>query len=389
MLKVFMSIAVGVVTVACPLGGSYSIEGGSETATGNSSEVQIAIAYAIEDLPVWRLDKGQPVFDPTILIAILRNHVEPTAVIGPSVDNKAIVVVAPKTAHDVVRRVLSPLWAFSGNSSDRLQRRIADAKISNQNVLLLAADPNSAAVKWFFDFKLSNDDLPLQEMLSNFVIQCVPSQEVDLLKGLGVTEPRGQGAVIAILDHDGELLSQVTFADLETSNQGPEMSLTEFLASHRPTEFADARSSLSSGCDQARREQKRVLLLLSGPNCVPCRQLTRFLVAQRELISKDYVHVELDTRMPHVSAVIEGIRAEAQGPVPWMAILAADGEVLATSDGPDGNIGYPLTKQSKDHFQRMLSTTSQRLTADELSVIIDGLGPTIGVGTAPASGTLK
>lgn len=388
MLRLCVSIVVGVLTLVCPLGSSYAIESGSESATGNPSEAQIANAYAIEDLPVWRLDKGQPQFDPTILIALLRNHVDSATIIQSSVDNKAIVIVAPEKVHDVIHRVLSPLWAFGGNPTDRLQQKIADAKASNQKVLLLATDPNSAAAKRFFELKLSDNHRQLQESLSNFIIQCVPSHEGDLLTGLGVTVPRGQEATLAILDNDGELVAQVSFADLETNNKGLDTGLNEFLRSHRP-EFADARGCFSSGCEQAGRDQKRVLLVLSGPNCVPCRRLTRFLVAQRELISKDYVHVELDTRMPRASEVIEGIRPDAHGPVPWMAVLSANGEVLATSDGPAGNIGYPQTQQSKDHFQRMLRTTSQRLTVDELSAIMDGLGQTIELGTAPAPGTSK
>jgi hypothetical protein len=347
------------------------------------------VTYTVTDLPVWRLDdEGQPQFDATVVIAHLRNYVDAATHLSSSAEHKAIVVGGSDRTHDVIYRVLSPLQAFGGDTANRLQQAIANARVSNQKVLLLATDPNSTAVKRFFDLKFSDDHRQLQESIRNYIVQCVPSHQRDLLTQLGVTVPYGQEATLAVLDNEGKVDAQVAFADLESNNKGFETGLVEFLESHRP-KFPDAHESLSSGCEKAVREQKRVLLLLSGPNCGPCLEMSRFLEAQHELITKDYVCVKLDTRMPHASDVIEGIRGEAQGPVPWMAVLDADADVLATSDGPDGNIGYPRTEHSKKHFQTMLSTTTQRLTIDDIAVIMEGLGPTIELGAAPVPSASK
>lgn len=53
--------------------------------------------------------------------------------------------------------------------------------------------------------------------------------------------------------------------------------------------------------------------------------------------------------------------------IPWMAILDADGKTLITSDGPKGNIGFPVEPHEIEHFLAMIRKTAKNLGADELS----------------------
>jgi hypothetical protein len=52
-----------------------------------------------------------------------------------------------------------------------------------------------------------------------------------------------------------------------------------------------------------------------------------------------------------------------------MVILDSSGKELASSFGPDGNIGYPYQPDEIKHFMTMLRETRQRLTDDDLSKI--------------------
>ena len=54
---------------------------------------------------------------------------------------------------------------------------------------------------------------------------------------------------------------------------------------------------------------------------------------------------------------------------PWLAILDADGKVLATSNKPDdgSNIGFPSQPDEIDHFLHILRTTAQRMTPDDFA----------------------
>lgn len=51
--------------------------------------------------------------------------------------------------------------------------------------------------------------------------------------------------------------------------------------------------------------------------------------------------------------------------LPFCAILAAGGQLLASSDGPEGNIGCPVQPAERAHFNEMLKTTALTLSDAE------------------------
>ncbi|MBI4586811.1 MAG: hypothetical protein HY717_22580 [Planctomycetes bacterium] len=61
------------------------------------------------------------------------------------------------------------------------------------------------------------------------------------------------------------------------------------------------------------------------------------------------------------------VRFPENAGIPWMAILDADGKTLITSDGPKGNIGFPVEPHEIEHFLAMIRKTAKNLGADELS----------------------
>ncbi len=67
----------------------------------------------------------------------------------------------------------------------------------------------------------------------------------------------------------------------------------------------------------------------------------------------------------HAAEVINPLNPARDG-IPWFAITDADGKVLATSDGPLGNIGMPDTTEELRQLRETLSQVSQRLTPAEL-----------------------
>ena len=103
--------------------------------------------------------------------------------------------------------------------------------------------------------------------------------------------------------------------------------------------------------------------------CGPCGRLATFLDQNRQLWEKDYLWVRMDIRWSGEAEIVKALRGEAEGGLPWLAILDADGKVLATSNKPDdgSNIGYPSEPDSIEHFLHMLKITAQRITADDLS----------------------
>jgi hypothetical protein len=87
----------------------------------------------------------------------------------------------------------------------------------------------------------------------------------------------------------------------------------------------------------------------------------RFVADSTKLKSRPYARCEAE--------IVKSLRGEAEGGYPWLAILDADGKVLAISNKPDdgSNIGYPSDDDAVKHFMHMLKTTAQRLTDDDLA----------------------
>jgi hypothetical protein len=63
----------------------------------------------------------------------------------------------------------------------------------------------------------------------------------------------------------------------------------------------------------------------------------------------------------------------SDGGIPWIAILDPNGEVLATSNGPKGNIGYPAEPDEIAHFLAMLKKTVKRIEPEQLDRIESAL----------------
>ncbi|OHB77905.1 MAG: hypothetical protein A2W31_01945 [Planctomycetes bacterium RBG_16_64_10] len=103
--------------------------------------------------------------------------------------------------------------------------------------------------------------------------------------------------------------------------------------------------------------------------------LEEFLEANAELFKDDYIVVKLDYSqgMKRVATVARALGWEGARGVPWMAILDADGKELITSDGPNGNIGYPIAPPEIQHFVTMIETTSQKAPPANISAIARAL----------------
>jgi hypothetical protein len=204
------------------------------------------------------------------------------------------------------------------------------------------------------------------------MVFAVDAKQAAFLKEFGIAAPQADGGKLAVLSRDGRVVVEAGFDELARDGKLDRARLTEFLKTRR-VPLPDAEAALESALENARRDQKRVLVQVSGPNCPPCVLLARYLDEQKKLIAKDYVVLKLDARMPHANEVIGGLRPSLEGGIPWMVILAADGKPLVTSDSADGNIGYPDTKEAKSHFANMLRATALRLTEADVATLLAGL----------------
>lgn len=254
----------------------------------------------------------------------------------------------------------------------RMRRR--DARLGHLRLLVLAGNPRGAAAQQFYD--LFSRDTDVRRALSDFVDLPFDTTSRFGIKaarevGIELEKSAGDGLdfiILIILDEREQPAARTTADKLSTGGRLDPQRLIAFLHEH-PVQLPDAEQLLADALDRARREQKRVLIQQSGDD-TRCRRLSEYLDDQRALIGKDYIHITLDHRFPHADAVMGRLRPAKDRSVPWMAILDADGRPLVTSDGPRGNIAFPVTPAGRTHFGQMLRQTARRLTTAEIESLL-------------------
>lgn len=102
--------------------------------------------------------------------------------------------------------------------------------------------------------------------------------------------------------------------------------------------------------------------------------LEKFLQEKTNRLDADFVIVKIDlSETENGEEVGKRLRKSRDGGIPWMVILGADGEEILSSDGPQGNCGYPLQPHEIEHFLNMLRSTSTRMNETQLAEIKRGL----------------
>jgi hypothetical protein len=102
--------------------------------------------------------------------------------------------------------------------------------------------------------------------------------------------------------------------------------------------------------------------------------LEEFLDTNAGLFADDYVVLKIDVeKMEQGDEVAQRLRGDRRGGIPWITILDGNGTELVTSDGPNGNIGCPITEAECAHFITMLEKTMQHAPDDRVGEIAKAL----------------
>jgi thioredoxin-related protein len=121
----------------------------------------------------------------------------------------------------------------------------------------------------------------------------------------------------------------------------------------------DANDLFYKSLEEAKRQNKNVLLVFDGPSCSWCKVLKKFLAQQAEFLEKDYIIVHIDVgRMENGKLIKKKFTSDAS--VPWTAIVNPSGDVLCTSVGDKGNIGCPIAVEDCEHFVSMIEQSAIR-----------------------------
>lgn len=92
------------------------------------------------------------------------------------------------------------------------------------------------------------------------------------------------------------------------------------------------------------------------------------------VLAREFVDLKIDVdRMTGGKDVLARFRPGEKAGIPWFALLDGAGNVLATSDGPKGNVGFPYEPFEIEHFGAMLAKSCKRLSSDETGALLRSL----------------
>lgn len=259
---------------------------------------------------------------------------------------------------------------------DRFESAKDDAELSRQRVLILFGTPAGADAKQFL--KLYFEDREVGRAMDSFKLVAVDTSADKLAdaKQLAVVlsqdlDAARQSFSLVIASDDGTLIGSAAAGAVQQNGAVTKEKLLEFLKSQTPAPL-DARQLFKDALAQAKADNKRVFVHETATWCGPCHMLSRFLEANRPAWEKDYIWIKIDQRWTGADELMKELRQGAKGGIPWCVILDADGKQLATSTDPEGeNIGFPSSDSGRKHFRTMLERSAIRLTADEITALVE------------------
>jgi thiol-disulfide isomerase/thioredoxin len=176
---------------------------------------------------------------------------------------------------------------------------------------------------------------------------------------------------LAVLDSDGKFVTAQRTDPLEEGDHHDPKKVEEFL-SRWVASPRDANAVVEEALARAVSADKRVFLDFGAPWCGWCHRLEDWLNLPEvaTTLGVDFIVAKVDIdRMTHGKEVMSRYRPDPSGGIPWYTILDAKGQKLATADGPDGNIGYPLDPKEIDQFLAIFRAQSKNLEASHIALL--------------------
>jgi uncharacterized protein YyaL (SSP411 family) len=175
---------------------------------------------------------------------------------------------------------------------------------------------------------------------------------------------------LAVLDESGAVVKAQPTDELEEGDHHDPAKVRAFLSEFQVA-MPDAREVVKAAVARAASEDKRVFLHFGAPWCGWCHRLEDFLAREdvAPVFARDFLDVKVDVdRMPHGQEVLAEY-CKKPGGIPWMVILDAQGQPVVNSDGPKGNVGYPVEPHEIEHFLAMLNQSRRQIEPEQVAAI--------------------
>ncbi len=262
-----------------------------------------------------------------------------------------------------------PIYETDGKGMQRVSQALDRAKKDNKRVLLKIGG------NWCGWCYLLHDTFQnvanVRDVLRNeYELVMIDNEADKAVVQKWEIQPSGY-PYLAVLDSSGKKLTEQETGSLEKGKGHDPEKVLAFLNKWKPDPL-NASEVLKSAQLQATKENKYLFVHFGAPTCGWCRRLEAFLEREdvRTLMSRDYIDLKIDlARMVKGPEVQKRISPQHSGGIPWFAILDQEGKTLITSDGPRGNIGYPVSPEEISYFLTMIRKTARTLTPGQIASI--------------------
>ncbi len=292
----------------------------------------------------------------------------------------------PGAKQERAKKAEPPVYDEKADATKDVAAAVARAKRENKRVLIQWGANWCGWCKWLAG-TMKKDSTVRRTLMYEYEVVHVDvgqfDKHMDLAKSLGADFKAIP--FLTVLDADGKALAQQNTEPFETNEGGKQghdaKKLDAFFKQHAAAPLV-ASDVLAAAQQAARESQRRVFLHFGAPWCGWCHKLEDWMRLDEiaAVLGKDFVDCKVDTdRMTGGQAMLDGYRSNAGlkkgGGIPWFVFLDADGKVLAHSDGPKGNTGFPAQPEEIEHFVAMLKVAKSRMSDADIEALRASLQP--------------
>ena len=270
------------------------------------------------------------------------------------------------------------LYPQADDARARIDAALARAKADNTRVMIQWGDDWCGWCVKLHDL-CGKDRAISRKLLHDYEVVLVPVGQFDRNLDIAASyeaDFKSNGVpFLTVLDADGTVITNQETGSLEKDGAHDPAKVMTFLTAHQATP-RDAATSLKQALESSKASGRPVMLHFGAPWCGWCHRLEAWMTEPpvKAILARHLIDCKIDTdRDTGGKAIFEAYTKGESTGIPWFVFLAGDGRTLATSDGPDGNVGFPSTDGEIGAFTTALKKADPTFTDAEIDTLSESL----------------